>query len=124
MAYVPLRALRHIGLAHARLVRATCATSRLALLEIGSARIGVRHIKTAMATGSPCKAEFHRHACAKLATAAHRRHGRPGGIVVPRLAAGGTIPLVQNAAPDHPNTGPVRRPAQSRPLTPLRRDGL
>ena len=61
MAYVLICALRRIGLAHTRFVRATCGTIRLALLKIGAlVRVSVRRIKIAMASGCPYQTEFSR----------------------------------------------------------------
>ena len=59
MAYVLLSALRHIGLAHTRLARATCGTIRLTLLKIAVlVRISVRRIRIAMASACPYADEF------------------------------------------------------------------
>jgi DDE family transposase len=59
MAYVPLCALRRIGLAHTRFAEATCGSIRLALLKIGAlARRSVRRSKLAMASAHPHRNEF------------------------------------------------------------------
>ena len=61
MAYVLLAALRRIALAHTRLAKATCGSIRLKLLKIGAqVRLSTRHIRIAMATGSPHTPEFTR----------------------------------------------------------------
>jgi Transposase DDE domain group 1 len=54
MAYVPLCALRRIGLAHTQFADATCGTIRLKLLKLGAlVRVSVRRIKLAMASACP-----------------------------------------------------------------------
>src|SRR3712207_2818383 len=54
MAYVLLRALRRIGLAHTQFAEATCRTLRLALLRIGAqVRRSVRRISAASASPWP-----------------------------------------------------------------------
>jgi len=59
MAYVPLSALRRIGLAHTPLATATCGSTRLKLLKIGAqVRISVRRIRIAMASACPYAQEF------------------------------------------------------------------
>ncbi|WP_390624577.1 transposase [Siccirubricoccus deserti] len=59
VAYVPLRALRRIGLAQTPFVEATCRTLRLSLLRIGArARWSVRCIKVAMTSARPHQSEF------------------------------------------------------------------
>jgi hypothetical protein len=59
LAYVLLRALRRIGLAHTRFAQATCATIRLRLLKIGAlVKIGVRRGAVAMASACPWQHEF------------------------------------------------------------------
>lgn len=70
LAYVPLAALRRIGLKHTQFARATCGTPRLKLLKIGALiRTSVRRVKVAMASGHPYQAEF-AHAHARLSAAA------------------------------------------------------
>ena len=65
MAYVLLCALRRIGLAHTQFADATCGTIRLKLLKLGAlVRVGVRRIKTAMASACPWQDAFAlAHAC-------------------------------------------------------------
>ena len=59
MAYVLLCALRRIGLAHTQFAEATCGTLRLAPFQVGAqVRRSVRHIKIAMASAHPHRAEF------------------------------------------------------------------
>jgi len=54
MAYVLLCAVRRIGLQHTKFANATCGTIRLKFLKIGAlARVSVRRIKIAMASGCP-----------------------------------------------------------------------
>ena len=61
MAYVPLCALRRIGLKHTRFARASCGSIRLALLKIGAVvTTSVRRVKIAMASGCPNQREFRR----------------------------------------------------------------
>jgi hypothetical protein len=61
MAYVLLCALRRIGLAHTRFVRATCGTIRLALLKIGAlVTISARRVKFAIASACPAQDAFRR----------------------------------------------------------------
>ena len=59
MAYVPLCALRRIGLAHTEFAEATCGSIGLKLLKIGAlVRITVRRVKLAMASAHPHQDEF------------------------------------------------------------------
>jgi len=59
MAYVLICALRRIDLVHTQFAAATCGTIRLALFRIGAlARISVRRIHLAMASGCPWQNEF------------------------------------------------------------------
>ena len=59
MAYILIRALRRIGLAHTRFATATCGTVRLKLLKIGAqVRLSVRRIRIAMASACPYADEF------------------------------------------------------------------
>jgi hypothetical protein len=59
MAYVLLRALRRIGLAHTQFATATCGTIRLKLLKIGAlVTISVRRIRFAMALACPSAEEW------------------------------------------------------------------
>ena len=58
-AYVPICALRRIGLAHTQFAAATCATIRLRLLKIGAlVRVSVRRVSIAMASGCPWQPEW------------------------------------------------------------------
>ncbi len=58
-AYVILRALRRIGLAHTQFATATCGTIRLKRLQIGTlVRISVRRVAVAMASACPFQHEF------------------------------------------------------------------
>jgi hypothetical protein len=73
MAYVLLCALRRIGLQHTKFANATCGTIRLKFLKIGAlARISVRRIKIAMASGCPV-ARAWGCAAVRLAAAASAR---------------------------------------------------
>ena len=59
-AYVPLCALRRIGLAFTQFARASCGSIRLKLLKIGAlVKISVRRIHLAMASACPFQTEYH-----------------------------------------------------------------
>jgi hypothetical protein len=66
-AYVLLRAVRRVGLAHTQFAQATCGTIRLNLLKLaGLVRISARRIKFALASACPYAEEW-RLAAARLA---------------------------------------------------------
>jgi hypothetical protein len=58
-AYVLIKALQRISLAHTELANATCGTIRLKLLKIGArVTVSVRRIKIAIASACPFQGEF------------------------------------------------------------------
>jgi len=59
MAYVLLRALRRIGLAHTQFAAATCGTIRLKLLKLAAlVKISARRVKIAFASACPWAPEW------------------------------------------------------------------
>jgi hypothetical protein len=65
-AYVLIRALRRIGLAHTQFAEATCGTIRLKLLKLAAlVRVSARRIKFALASAGPYADEW-RMAAARL----------------------------------------------------------
>ena len=59
MAYVLVENVRRLGLRATELASATCGTIRRKLFKIGAlARISVRRVKLAMASGCPYKTAF------------------------------------------------------------------
>jgi Transposase DDE domain group 1 len=69
-AYVPICAVRRVGLAQTQFAEASCATIRLKLLKLGAlVRISARRIKFALASACPYADEW-RLAAARLAPTA------------------------------------------------------